>query len=54
MEMDEMFDAFDWKDMGTISDMIEEFTEDEMELLGIEKDIDERKDEDLDTFGEDD
>jgi hypothetical protein len=47
IEMDDIFDAFDWKDMGMIGGMVEEFTEDEMELLGIEKDNDEWKNEDL-------
>ena len=37
--MDDVFDAFDWEDMGMIGGMAEEFTEDEMELLGIEKDL---------------
>jgi hypothetical protein len=35
--MDDVFDAFDWEDMGMIGGVAEEFTEDEMELLGIEK-----------------
>ncbi len=48
--MDDIFDAFDWEDMGMIGGMAEEFTEDEMELLGIEKDNDEWKNEDLDAF----
>ncbi|MBT8358684.1 MAG: hypothetical protein HKO79_12360 [Desulfobacterales bacterium] len=48
--MNDFFDAFDWKDMGMIGGVMEEFTEDEMELLGIEKDIDLWKNEDLDTF----
>ncbi|MCP4373318.1 MAG: hypothetical protein GY797_35245 [Deltaproteobacteria bacterium] len=48
--MDDIFDAFDWKDMGMIGEGIEEFTEDEMELLGIEKDNDDWKREDLDEF----
>ena len=50
IEMDDIFDAFDWEDMGMIGGMVEEFTEDEMELLGIEKDNDEWKNEDLDAF----
>ena len=41
--MDDIFDTFDWEDMGMIGGMVEEFTEDEMELLGIEKDNDEWK-----------
>jgi len=48
--MDDIFDAFDWKDMGMIGGVVEEFTEDEMELLGIEKDYDEWKNEDLDPL----
>jgi len=48
--MDDIFDAFDWKDMGMIGGVVEEFTEDEMELLGIEKDNDEWENEDLDAF----
>ena len=48
--MDDIFDAFDWKDMGMIGEVVEEFTEDEMELLGSEKDNDEWKKEDLDAF----
>lgn len=47
--MDDIFDAFDWEDMGMIGGMVEEFTEDE-ELLGIEKDNDEWENEDLDAF----
>jgi hypothetical protein len=47
IEMDDIFDAFDWEDMGMTGGMVEEFTEDEMELLGIEKDNDEWKNEDL-------
>ena len=45
IEMDDIFNAFDWEDMGMIGGMVEEFTEDEMELLGIEKDNDEWKNE---------
>ncbi len=48
--MDDIFDTFAWEDMGMIGGMVEEFTEDEMELLGIEKDNDEWKNEDLDAF----
>ena len=48
--MDDIFDAFDWEDMGMIGDMLEEFTEDEMEFLRIEKNNDEWKNEDLDVF----
>jgi hypothetical protein len=50
IEMDDIFDDFDWEDMGMIGGMLEEFTEDEMELLRIEKDHDEWKNENLDTF----
>jgi len=50
IEMDDIFNAFDWEDMGMIGGMVEEFTEDEMELLGIEKDNDEWENEDLDAF----
>ena len=48
--MDDIFDAFDWEDMGMIGGMVEEFTEDEMELLRIEKDHGEWKNENLDPF----
>ena len=48
--MDDIFDAFDWEDMGMIEGMAVEFTEDEMELLGIEKNNEEWKNEDLDAF----
>ena len=37
--MDDIFNAFDWKDMGMMGGVVEEFTEDEMELLGIEQDL---------------
>ena len=50
IEKDDIFYAFDWEDMGMIGGIVEEFTEDEMELLGIEKDNDEWKNEDLDAF----
>ncbi len=48
--MDDIFDVFDWEDMGMIGGMVEEFTEDEMELLRIEKYNDEWKNENLDAF----
>ena len=48
--MDDMFDAFDWDDMAMIGGIIEEFTDDEMELLRIGKDNDEWKNESLDEF----
>ena len=48
--MDDIFDTFDWEDMDMIGGMAEEFTEDEMELLGIEKDNDECENEDSDAF----
>jgi hypothetical protein len=51
IEMDDIFNAFDWEDMGMIGGMIEEFTDDEIELLGIQKDNDEWKNEDFDTSG---
>ena len=51
--MDDIFDAFDWEDMGMIGGVEEEFTEDEMELLRMEKDHDEWKNENLDAFSED-
>jgi len=41
IEMDDIFDAFDWEDMGLIGGMAEEFTDDEMEFLRIDKDHDE-------------
>lgn len=54
IKMDDFFDAFGWEDMGMIRGVIEEFAEDEMEFLRIEKDSDEWKNEDLDEFSEDD
>jgi len=48
--MDDIFDTFDWEDMGMIGGVEEEFTEDEMELLRMEKDHDEWKNENLDAF----
>ena len=45
--MDDIFDAFDWEDMGMIGGVVEEFTEDEMELLRLEEDNDEWKNEKL-------
>lgn len=54
IEMDDIFDAFDWDDMGMIGGMVEEFTEDEMALLRIEKDNDEWKHENLDAFSRND
>jgi len=45
--MDDIYDAFDWEDMGMIGGMVEEFTDDEMELLRFEKDNDELKNEKL-------
>ena len=47
IEMDDIYDAFDWEDMGMIGGMVEEFTEYEMELLRFEKDNDEWKNEKL-------
>jgi len=44
--MDDIFDAFDWEDMGMIGGIVEEFTEDEMELLRN----DEWNNENLDAF----
>ena len=52
--MDDIFDAFDWEDMGMIRGVMEEFTDDEMEFLGFEKDNDEWKNVDPDEFSEDD
>ena len=49
--MDNIFDAFDWDDMGMIG-VTEGYIDDEMEFLRIEKDNDEWKNEDLDEFGE--
>jgi hypothetical protein len=46
IEMDDIFDAFDWEDMGMIGGIVEEFTEDEMELLRN----DEWNNENLDAF----
>jgi len=49
--MDDIFDAFDWEDMGMIGGIIEEFTEDEMDFLRMEKDNDDEwKNENLDKF----
>ena len=50
IEMDDIFDAFDWDAMGLPGDMEEEFTEDELELLSVEKDNGEWKNQDLDSF----
>jgi hypothetical protein len=50
IEMDDIFNAFDWEDMGMIGGIVEEFTDDEMELLRIGKDNDEWKNEYLDEF----
>ena len=47
IEMDDIYDAFDWEDMGMIGGVVEEFTEDEMELLRLEEDNDEWKNEKL-------
>lgn len=47
IEMDDIYDAFDWEDMGMIGGVVEEFTDDEMELLRFEKDNDEWKNEKL-------
>ena len=52
--MDDIFDAFDWEDMGMIKGVTEEFAEDEMEFLRFEKDNDEWKSVDLDEFSQDD
>ena len=50
MEMDDILDVFDWEDMGMIGGTVEEFTDDEMELLEIGNDHDEWKNEDLEAF----
>jgi len=50
IEMDDIFDAFDWEDMGMIGGIVDEFTGDEMEFLRIETDNDEWKNENLDAF----
>jgi hypothetical protein len=52
--MDDIFDAFDWEDMGMIGGIAVEFTEDEMEFLRIETDTYEWKNENLDAFSKDD
>jgi hypothetical protein len=52
--MDDIFDTFDWEDMGMFGDMVEEFTEDEMEFLRTEKDNDVLKNDNLDAFSSDD
>ena len=52
--MDNIFDAFDWEDMGMIGGIVDEFTEDEMEFLRIETDNDKWKNENLDAFSKDD
>jgi len=54
IEMDDIFDALDWEDMGMIGGIIDEFAEDEMEFLRIETDNDEWKNENLDAFSKDD
>ena len=48
--MSDIFDDFYWEETGMFGGMVEEFTEDEMELLRIEKDNDEWKNENLDAF----
>jgi hypothetical protein len=53
IEMYDIYDAFDWEDMGIIGSVTEEFAEDEMEFLRIEKNNDEWENEDLDEFSED-
>jgi hypothetical protein len=50
IEMDDIFGTFDWEDMGMIGGIVEEFTDDEMELLRIGKDNDEWKNEYLVEF----
>jgi hypothetical protein len=52
--MGDIFETFDWYDMGMFGDMVEEFTEDEMELLRIEKDNDALKNENFDALNSDD
>jgi hypothetical protein len=52
--MDDIYDAFDWEDMGMIGGMAEEFTEGEMEFLRVEKNNDEWENENLDEFSQDD
>ncbi|MBW1753321.1 MAG: hypothetical protein JRJ46_09500 [Deltaproteobacteria bacterium] len=51
--MNDIYDAFDWEDMGIIGSVTEEFAEDEMEFLKMEKNNDEWENEDLDEFSED-
>ena len=52
--MDNILDAFDWKDIDMIRGVMEEFTDDEMEFLKFEKDNDEWKNVDIDDFNEND
>ncbi|MBW1692642.1 MAG: hypothetical protein JRJ41_00500 [Deltaproteobacteria bacterium] len=52
--MDDIFYAFDWEDVDMIGGVIEDFAEDEMEFLRIEKDNDEWKNEDIGEHSEDD
>jgi len=52
--MDDIFDAFDWEDMGMIGGMAEEFAEDEMEFLRAKKNNNEWENDNLDEFSQDD
>lgn len=50
IEMNDIFDAFYWEETGMFGGMVEDFTEDEMELSRIENDHDEWQNEDLYAF----
>ncbi len=56
--MADMFDDIDWHDLGAFGSMLEEFTEEEIGHLRIEREFEkgnnERHDENLDDFFEDD
>jgi len=48
--MNDIFDAFYWDETGMFGGMVEDCTEDEMELSRIENDHDEWQNEDLYAF----
>ena len=48
--MDDLFDDFYWEETDTYGGIVEEFTEDEMELLRMGDDHDQWQNEDLYAF----
>ena len=52
--MDDIYDTFHWEDMEMFGDMLEEFSDDEMEFLRTKKDNDVLKNDHLDAFSSDD